>query len=1178
MSLITGSQDSFIRTPYGDLLLHGDAPPVESGGGVMAVDVIDSSLNNFPVTVIGDAAYSTGNKKYGLGSVTFDGIDDYLSISITSDLQLGMQEFTFDYQCYLNTTNVNQRFFTNGTEGGGDGWIIETNGSGNVVVSMQTTTTYYSALLTSTSTLSIEIWQHIAITRSGNNFHLFIDGVLEDTTIVSEPITATLTDLYFGGVPTALVITKYLDGQLDEIRLRIGTAEWVSTFTALTSSYTISPTDTETKFLIHCDTDISDASNFNRAVIANNGAALDNIKLVFGTESLQFSGNTDSRIEIAHDNVFNIDGNDFTIDYRAYVNSLVGSDDVVISKRTDNTQYAPFVMYADGRVGMSTTGSGWDVFDPAIDTLNLSLDTWQHIAFAKTGNIVTGFVDGIPILVKNGLSIPQYELFPATLLVHSNTTNGDTVIVDSSSNNQTITEIGDVAHSTANSKFGTSSMIFNRTQRFTMTGPDFTFGSDDFTVDCQVRIDANSHMYFFAGNLDLSFMVGISNLDPSRIGLYLRGHPWPTNGSTTITSGQFYHIALIRNGDFIRVYLDGVKNIEVNVGPTYIMGINNTTPMDTLVIGGMHISNMAGHIDEVHVVKGTAVWTADFTPPAVAYGESSTDISLVSNSTPIRIGGEVAFGGAGINESNACIDEFRFINGTGAWATPFIPPDHSYLPATEIPPENGVPIVLPDVSSNISLLIHSNELNGSTVFSDSSTNSFTITGVGGISHSDVKSRFGFSSVAFNGTTQYLSIANGATFDFGTADFTIDFRAYFNQDNKPLISYGLNVTNGFNIYLNDNNEVVVDAALSTSGWTTILSGIETLPIKLWHHISISKEMDVFYLFVNGVLQATYETTESIVTATTPLIIGANVGTSTFYDGYMEEIRVVTNQAAWVNNFIPPEAYVTHNIGDTILDLDFEVVSSDSNKLYDASKFIHKTHVLNGAALDNIIFFEGSNSVRIQNSPQRVDIPVNTVLDFGSDDFVLDTLVYFDDVTSKQVMSYGTRDVDGWRLATNSSGKLIFLTKMENQATYQTILTSVNTMMVSQWYNIVIQRSDSNIRMFIDDVEESPFMTTSSFISGTRNFMIGLDETSVETGFNGRIDKVSITKGNLSAVYYLHEQSVSSTSWVVNHGLGYYPVTRVFIGTVEILPASIIQNNVNTTTITFDNPQIGNARFV
>lgn len=61
-------------------------------------------------------------------------------------------------------------------------------------------------------------------------------------------------------------------------------------------------------------------------------------------------------------------------------------------------------------------------------------------------------------------------------------------------------------------------------------------------------------------------------------------------------------------------------------------------------------------------------------------------------------------------------------------------------------------------------------------------------------------------------------------------------------------------------------------------------------------------------------------------------------------------------------------------------------------------------------------------------------------------------------------------------------------------------------------------------------------------------------------------------------YEHYQTVPATSWVINHGLGTYPLIRVFVGNQEVQPESISHDTVNTTTITFTSAQVGQAKCI
>jgi hypothetical protein len=65
------------------------------------------------------------------------------------------------------------------------------------------------------------------------------------------------------------------------------------------------------------------------------------------------------------------------------------------------------------------------------------------------------------------------------------------------------------------------------------------------------------------------------------------------------------------------------------------------------------------------------------------------------------------------------------------------------------------------------------------------------------------------------------------------------------------------------------------------------------------------------------------------------------------------------------------------------------------------------------------------------------------------------------------------------------------------------------------------------------------------------------------------------GGAGAPSYLHPQPAASTTWTVNHNLGYRPaVTALSVGGVEMF-AAVVHTSVNQAVITFDQPTAGQA---
>jgi hypothetical protein len=100
---------------------------------------------------------------------------------------------------------------------------------------------------------------------------------------------------------------------------------------------------------------------------------------------------------------------------------------------------------------------------------------------------------------------------------------------------------------------------------------------------------------------------------------------------------------------------------------------------------------------------------------------------------------------------------------------------------------------------NVSLLLHGDGTNGSTTIVDSSSSPKAVTAVGDAQISTAQSKFGGSSIAFDGTGDYLSISSNTALDLGST-WTIEFFVYLNtlgggDDRNAFVSTGTLNTNG-----------------------------------------------------------------------------------------------------------------------------------------------------------------------------------------------------------------------------------------------------------------------------------------------------------------------------------------------------------------------------------------------
>jgi hypothetical protein len=147
-----------------------------------------------------------------------------------------------------------------------------------------------------------------------------------------------------------------------------------------------------------------------------------------------------------------------------------------------------------------------------------------------------------------------------------------------------------------------------------------------------------SSKYEFDGDFTVECWVNFKNVASvyqSFLGQYTSGLPWAlqlmTNGqlrlvgtfggtyrevySSTLSANTWYHIALVRNGtgtNCLKIYVNGVNNGSF----TITSKVGDGTKINTVGSGtATGNDRFNGFISNVRFVKGTALYTSNFTPP-----------------------------------------------------------------------------------------------------------------------------------------------------------------------------------------------------------------------------------------------------------------------------------------------------------------------------------------------------------------------------------------------------------------------------------------------------------------------------------------------------------------------------------------------------------------------------------
>ena len=250
--------------------------------------------------------------------------------------------------------------------------------------------------------------------------------------------------------------------------------------------------------------------------------------------------------------------------------------------------------------------------------------------------------------------------YPQTsLLMHFNGTNGSTTMTDNSKNNLTVTSNNGAAISTAQSKFGGSSVLFDGTNDY-LSIPDNTplvLSGGSYTIECWIRPTGNYADYntIIAKRAASSAWQVYLNITTGFLSFY---DGTERNSSVTPTANVWSHIAAVYNGSTINLYLNGVSVLSNAVG--------NTDYSSPIYIGSYSTSQyFNGYIDELRITKGIARYTSNFTPSTTQFLDSTGDANsnVVVNSTATGF----AIGTGGINGAQLAKAWVNF-NGTGTVA------------------------------------------------------------------------------------------------------------------------------------------------------------------------------------------------------------------------------------------------------------------------------------------------------------------------------------------------------------------------------------------------------------------------------------------------------------------------------------------------------------------------------
>jgi hypothetical protein len=359
---------------------------------------IDDSTNNFTITKNGDvsvqrfspfsptSAYSTS--VIG-GSGYFDGSGDYLSLSQQTALSYGTGDFTIEAWVYpLSVIDFYGVLDTRGT--------ISTSGSLPYIFGLRNSSGVYKVELflsdptryLASTTIPLNAWTHIAVSRSSGTLRIFVNGVVDRTdTGITASIDANGTTQWIGGVFNTL--SNY--GYLSDVRVVKGTAVYTSAFTPPTAPVTAV---TNTQLLLsYTNAGVLDNAMMNDLETVGNAQISTSVKK-YGTGSIALDG-TGDYLNCANPSsvIHQLGTGDFTVEFWAYLTNS-GNDNGPIFDTRSSSGNGLLIRQGNGAGGIANRIDAVITASATASSGTISFNTWFHLAVVRSSGTLKVYYNG----------------------------------------------------------------------------------------------------------------------------------------------------------------------------------------------------------------------------------------------------------------------------------------------------------------------------------------------------------------------------------------------------------------------------------------------------------------------------------------------------------------------------------------------------------------------------------------------------------------------------------------------------------------------------------------------------------------------------------------------------------------------------------------------------------------
>lgn len=620
----------------------------------------------------------------------------------------------------------------------------------------------------------------------------------------------------------------------------------------------------------------------------------------------------------------------------------------------------------------------------------------------------------------------------------------------------------------------------------------FTYGTGDFTIE---------GFFFFTGGVGpsgYSYLFGQGGApatSTSTLGLYTQAGVYRVwngsqviSGTTAFAQGQWVHIALTRSGTSLRLFVNGVLDGSATNSNSIATGgtIGISVGRWAEIADGNWIT---GYISNFRVVKGTALYTSNFTVPtspltaitgtSLLTCQSSTFIDNSPNAFAITVNGN-SYTSTLNNPFNSQVNTTPPVQ---AWSA-YNPINSAFEPARGY-------ITLP-TSTNLAL----------------GSGDFCV------------EFFVYSSVGYGMSNAFC----GNFFSAGAGAFYIDTST--NSGAVGPVSVRFANTDGL-----------------------LITSPVMLRLNQWFHIAVCRTAGTLSMFINGNRVGSVANTYNFSNGTGMELFRGNINAPNRAPGYMSNFRLVKGRSpynAGLTTLTVPTEPLQAIPGTQLLALQSnQLVDNSPNRFPLTLVTVEAPGITpvtpNSPFLPTTAYSAASNggSMYFDGTGDFLTVPNNAAFDLGSGNATIEAWVF--PASSGQTCgifdkrSVGTNYSQFPQVALVSGAFVAYVSYTGSSwaGTINGATPAVNT-----WTHVAFVRNGNTWTLYVNGVVSgTPFTAAGSVYTSTDNLVIGASTTAGLNPINGYIANARIIKG--TALYttpfvppVLPPTNISNTSLLLN----------------------------------------------